>query len=50
MLTVVIGRQAAKVGAVGIQDADLILRLHFENLADKNDLARWLAIGLGLEG
>ena len=45
MLAIIIGGQTLKTGTVGIDDANLIRRLHFEYLADKDDLASWLAGG-----
>lgn len=45
MLAAVVGRQAAKTGPIGVDDADLVACLHFEDLADEDDLAGWLAGG-----
>jgi hypothetical protein len=47
MLAVVVSRQAAKAGAVGVYDADLILCLHLEYLADEYDFAGRFVRGRG---
>lgn len=45
MLAVVVGGQAAKAAPIGVDDADLVARLHFEDLTNKDDLASRLAGG-----